>query len=232
MLESLFGNQTVEKILFYLSIHGTGYANKIAVDLGMPVNAVQQQFQRLEKGGIVVCEYQGRTRNYTFNPDFALLTELQKLLSSGLRQMEQTELAHYYRGTQEEAEWAPSVRAVIIQDGYLLVATNGTTDTFLPGGAFLPELGAEGSLRKHLADQFQARIRVTEKLGFIEQKQPMQESRYDMDIVLRAELQNFQYPDRPKGLGVRLDFYWHPIAKIDQMHLVPEGMTELVLKAA
>ncbi len=42
MLESLFGNITVEKILFYLLTFGEGYPLGIANTFGVTVNRIQQ----------------------------------------------------------------------------------------------------------------------------------------------------------------------------------------------
>ncbi|MHB1347807.1 MAG: hypothetical protein ACYCXK_09980 [Candidatus Humimicrobiaceae bacterium] len=46
MLESLFGNATVEKVLLALNVYGQAYPAGLAKLFGIPVNGVQQQLKR------------------------------------------------------------------------------------------------------------------------------------------------------------------------------------------
>ena len=62
MLEGLFGNPIIEKILFTLQISGDTYPLGIARNFNEPVNRFQQQFKRLEDNGIVVSRLVGRVR--------------------------------------------------------------------------------------------------------------------------------------------------------------------------
>lgn len=80
MLEALFGNRTVERILLFLARYRTGYASDIAATFGIPVNGVRQQLARLEQGGVIVSRLYGRVRLYEFNPRHAFLDELRALL--------------------------------------------------------------------------------------------------------------------------------------------------------
>ncbi len=81
MLEGLFGNITVEKVLFTLHVHGEGYPMGMAKTFGEPVNSFQQQLRRLENAGIVVSRLIGRVRIYTLNPKYPFLSELKTLLA-------------------------------------------------------------------------------------------------------------------------------------------------------
>jgi hypothetical protein len=67
MLEGIFGNIIVEKILFTLYIYGEGYPLGMAKTFEEPVNRFQQQLKRLENTGIIVSRLIGRVRVYTFN---------------------------------------------------------------------------------------------------------------------------------------------------------------------
>jgi DNA-binding transcriptional ArsR family regulator len=80
MLESLFGNRTVERVLFFLLAHHEAYAREIAVAFRMPVSQVQQQLLRLERGGVLGSRAVGRTRLFRINPSYALAPELTALL--------------------------------------------------------------------------------------------------------------------------------------------------------
>jgi len=97
MLEPVFGNATVEKILFALEVYGRAYPAGLAKLFGVPVNGIQQQFKRLEEGGVVVSLMAGRTRLYQFNPRYAFLKELKALIQKALQYLPEKELQKYYR---------------------------------------------------------------------------------------------------------------------------------------
>lgn len=80
MLNSLCGNQSVEKILLFLFVHGQCYGTQLHRLLDSPLTPIQKALNRLEKGGIILSYYAGKTRLYQFNPSYPLLEELQELL--------------------------------------------------------------------------------------------------------------------------------------------------------
>lgn len=97
MLESLFGNITKEKILFFLYTYDTGYAKGMADLFNIPVNGIQQQLKRLEEGGIVVSQLLGKTRVYQFNPRYPFLKELKFFLEKAFLFLSKKEIARYYK---------------------------------------------------------------------------------------------------------------------------------------
>jgi len=97
MLESLFGNIVVEKILFFLNTYGEGYPLGMAKTFGVPVNRIQQQLKRLEEGGIVVGRLAGRVRLYTFNPRYPFLNELKAFISKAYEFLPEEKKEKYYR---------------------------------------------------------------------------------------------------------------------------------------
>jgi DNA-binding transcriptional ArsR family regulator len=97
MLESLFGNPTVEKVLLYLQNYDEGYASEIALTFSISLSVIQKQLKRLEEGGIVVSQKRGRTRIFLWNPRYPFLKELQMLLEKALTFMPDSEIKKYYR---------------------------------------------------------------------------------------------------------------------------------------
>jgi predicted ArsR family transcriptional regulator len=97
MLESLLGNNTIEKILFFLETYEQGYPQGIAKVFNTPVNGIQQQLRRLEDGGVVVSSLQGKTRIYEFNPRYPFLKELKTLLQKAMEFLSEREIEKYYR---------------------------------------------------------------------------------------------------------------------------------------
>ncbi len=97
MLEGLFGNVIVEKILFMLNTYGEGYPLGMAKTFGEPVNGIQQQLKRLENAGIVVSRLIGKVRLYTFNPRYPFLNSLKTLISKAYDFLPEDEKRKYYR---------------------------------------------------------------------------------------------------------------------------------------
>lgn len=97
MLEGVFGNLTIEKILFTLYVYGEGYPLGMASAFGEPVNKFQQQLKRLENTGIIASRLIGRVRIYTFNPRYPFLPELKALLAKAYEFLPEKDKAAYYK---------------------------------------------------------------------------------------------------------------------------------------
>ena len=80
MLDPLCGNRTVQKILLFLFINGKGYGNQISRLLKASLTPLQKSLSRLEKGGVLMSSFEGKTKVYQFNPAYPLLPELESLL--------------------------------------------------------------------------------------------------------------------------------------------------------
>lgn len=80
MLESLFGNPVIEKVLFYLLKNETSYPSQLRSVFQMPLYSFQRALGRLEKGGIIVSQREGKTLLYQFNPRYPFLNELKIFL--------------------------------------------------------------------------------------------------------------------------------------------------------
>ncbi|HSW86005.1 MAG TPA: winged helix-turn-helix domain-containing protein [Rhabdochlamydiaceae bacterium] len=80
MLEKLFGNAVIEKILFYLFVNERCYASKLRAIFAIPLYSVQNALSRLEQGGVIVRHAEGKTQIYQFNPRYPFLSELKAFL--------------------------------------------------------------------------------------------------------------------------------------------------------
>lgn len=76
MLENLFGNSVIEKVLFFLLKNEKVYPSQLSQMFEIPLFSCQRALERLEKGGIVVSYTEGRTRLYQMNPRYPMLKEL------------------------------------------------------------------------------------------------------------------------------------------------------------
>jgi DNA-binding transcriptional ArsR family regulator len=96
MLEAILDTKTKEKILLALFVAKEVYARDLAVVFKGNLSSIQNQFKKLERGGVVVSRLKGRTRMYSFNPRYAFKTELEKLLEKALSFMPAAEKKKYY----------------------------------------------------------------------------------------------------------------------------------------
>lgn len=97
VLEGIFGNIVIEKILFMLYVYGEGYPLGMAKTYKEPVNRFQQQLKRLENAGVIVSRLIGKVRVYTFNPRYLFLEELKSLIAKAFEFLPEKEKAAYYR---------------------------------------------------------------------------------------------------------------------------------------
>ncbi|MBK7960349.1 MAG: winged helix-turn-helix transcriptional regulator [Bdellovibrionales bacterium] len=100
MLESIFGNATVEKVLLYLQNYNEGYASEIASTFSVDLSTVQKQLKRLEDGGIIVSQTKGRTRLFLWNPRYPFRKELQSLLEKSFEFLPESDIKKFYRKRQ------------------------------------------------------------------------------------------------------------------------------------
>jgi DNA-binding transcriptional ArsR family regulator len=96
MLEPLLESEKKEKILLYIYTHGEAYPMQIARTFGIYVNAVQNQLQKLEYGGILYSQLKGKVRLFGFNPRYPFRKELESLLDKVLQFIPDEEKEKYY----------------------------------------------------------------------------------------------------------------------------------------
>lgn len=96
MLEKLFGNPVIEKVLFYLLQNEKSYGSELARTFALPLYSFQMALQRLEEGGIILAIPQGKTRVYQFNPRYPFLTQLKAFLSKAYEFLPNTHKTEYY----------------------------------------------------------------------------------------------------------------------------------------
>ncbi len=84
MLEVLLGSINAERILIFMLCRNEGYAREIARFYSTILSPIQNQLNKLEGNGVLISKLSGRTRNYSFNPRYPFLKELQQLLEKAL----------------------------------------------------------------------------------------------------------------------------------------------------
>lgn len=96
MFEVLFGNKNVEKILIFLFVNGKCYGTQLHRLFNTPLTPIQKVLGRLEKGGLIMSYYEGKTRIYRFNPGFPLKEELEQLLKKAYTLLSAHEKKNFY----------------------------------------------------------------------------------------------------------------------------------------
>lgn len=84
MIEVLLGSKNAERVLIYIFSREEGYAREISRYFQTDLKSIQNQLDRLEKGGVLVSREVGRTRPYMFNPRYSFLNELKRLLEKAI----------------------------------------------------------------------------------------------------------------------------------------------------
>src|SRR5258708_2897578 len=96
MLEALFGNQNIERVLFYLLRNGEAYPRAMAEGLGVTLSPIQKQLARLESGSVVVSRSVGRTRVYQINPRYPFKKELEVFLEKAFQALPEGQAKKIY----------------------------------------------------------------------------------------------------------------------------------------
>jgi len=79
MLEYLFSNKNVEKILMYLCLHEKANASELSRSFNSSLDPIQKTLRKLEEGGLLVSFLEGRTRVFQWNPRYPFHREIQAL---------------------------------------------------------------------------------------------------------------------------------------------------------
>lgn len=97
MLEKLFGSKTAERVLMYLFVFQEGYPTEISRIFSIPLNMIQKQLFKFEKGGMLVSRLRGKVRIYQWNPRYPFLNEVEKLLERNFEYLPEVIKERYYR---------------------------------------------------------------------------------------------------------------------------------------
>ena len=79
MLEYLFANKNVEKVLMFLCLHGKANATELSHAFDSALDPIQKTLRKLEEGGLLASFLEGKTRVFQWNPRYPFLGEIQAL---------------------------------------------------------------------------------------------------------------------------------------------------------
>lgn len=96
MLEVLFGNKNVEKILIFLFVNSKCYGTQLHRVFNTPLTPLQKALERLERGGVIFSQYEGKTRIYRLNQSFPCMKELELILKKAYTLLPAQEKKYFY----------------------------------------------------------------------------------------------------------------------------------------
>ena len=96
MLYGLCGNKNVQRILIFLFVNGRAYGAELQRAFKVSLTPLQKALERLERGGLLMSHYEGKTRLYRFNPAYPLLAELEQLVKKAYTLLSAEEKKAYY----------------------------------------------------------------------------------------------------------------------------------------
>lgn len=102
MLEYLFANKNVEKILMYLSLHEKAYATQLSRTFNSSLDPIQKTLRKLEEGGLLVSFLEGKTRIFRWNPRYPFFSEIQTLAKKAYSFLPLNIQEKYYQSTQRK----------------------------------------------------------------------------------------------------------------------------------
>lgn len=102
MLEYLFSNKNVEKILIYLSLHEKAHATLLSRIFDSSLDPIQKTLRKLEEGGLLVSFLEGKTRVFQWNPRYPFLLEIRALAKKAYSFLPLRIQESYYCSTQRK----------------------------------------------------------------------------------------------------------------------------------
>lgn len=110
MLDILFSNQNIERILLFLFVNQEGYGSQIQHLLHVPLTPLQHALNKLENGGVIHSSLIKNKRIYKLNAQYPLAVELETLLKKAYFLLSKEEKRKYcfaFKSKQHSKEDTP-----------------------------------------------------------------------------------------------------------------------------
>ena len=102
MLQRLFGNEAIEKVIFYLLKNDSCYGKELAQNFDISLGYVQRTLYKLERANVIVSFQVGRTRVFNLNPRYALINELTLFFEKAYSFLPDDIKSRYYEKTDRK----------------------------------------------------------------------------------------------------------------------------------
>lgn len=102
MLEYLFVNKNVEKVLIYLFLHQKANASELSRNFGTALDPIQKTLKKLEEGGLLSSFLEGRTRVFQWNPKYPFVNEIKALAQKSYTFLPPSMQEDYYQAKKRK----------------------------------------------------------------------------------------------------------------------------------
>jgi ADP-ribose pyrophosphatase YjhB (NUDIX family) len=121
-------------------------------------------------------------------------------------------------------------RGIIIQQQHILLShKQGRDYAYLPGGHIELWESAAGAIIREIDEEFGGKAVMDDYVTTIENSYRSRDrERHDLSIVFAGRLLDVTYPDPPKPLEPNLRFTWHAIDRLEEAHVMPPPMTDVI----
>jgi hypothetical protein len=99
MLEYLFANKNVEKVIVYLFLYEKCNATELHKNFDTALDPLQKTLLKLEHGGLLSSYKEGRTRVFVWNPRYPFLKEIKALAEKVYAFIPEEQKEKYYLTT-------------------------------------------------------------------------------------------------------------------------------------
>ena len=123
------------------------------------------------------------------------------------------------------------VRAVCVQDGFLLVCRRrGASYCYLPGGHIEPDEAARSALRRELLEELGRRAVIGEFLGAMENRYEKSDGSpvHELNLLFAARFSNLRTTEPLPTAEPRLVFEWIALAALKRSDLQPRPLRQVL----
>jgi uncharacterized protein len=145
MLETILGSTSAERVLLFLAARGDGYATEIARQFDTDLSPIQNQLDRMERGGLIKHVKQGRKKVYRLDPDYQLAPELNALVTAAMGSLTASERSRLAPDTGKDMA-KQDVVAVLTQSKEELKKRYGVSTLALFGSAARGTAGGDSDI--------------------------------------------------------------------------------------
>ena len=125
-------------------------------------------------------------------------------------------------------------RLLYIQENHILLAkATNESHTFLPGGHVEFNEGAIKAIIREIDEELGDKALVEEFICAIEHSYLEDGAVHnEIALVFSGSMKNSRFPQNPVSREEQLEFFWHPIDRLNEANLLPEPLRDVIYRQA
>ena len=123
-------------------------------------------------------------------------------------------------------------RLLCLQEKHVLLARfRGASHTFLPGGHIEFNEGSKKAIVREIDEEISDHAAIDDFVCVIEHSYNEKNTvHYEINLIFSGSLKHNHFPKNPVSMEKQLEFFWHPIEKLDEANLMPKPLREVILE--